>query len=119
MRRLMPLAVLALAACDPPMTELTPPRFYSFEREGIIYDMRAQFDPYEWGWFVRVWSLEVDLDNRDLAGAMQVVEQDLGPRLCGGDQMVVEPGEVWNDLAGDQIQQLPEFGGWQFVARCA
>ena len=118
MRRLMPLAVLALAACDPPLTEITPPRFYSFEREGIAYDMRAQFDPFEWGWFVRVWSLEVPLDLRDQGRVIQVVEQDLGPRLCGGEQMVVEPGEVWNPLAGDQIERLPDFGGWQFVARC-
>ena len=119
MRRLMPLAVLALAACDPPLTEITPPRFYSFEREGIAYDMRAQYDPFEMGWFVRVWSLEVALDTRDLARTMQIVEQDLGPRLCGGEQMLVEPGEVWNPLAGDQIQQLPAYAGWQFVARCA
>jgi hypothetical protein len=119
MRRLMPLAVVALAACDPPMEEITPARYYSFEREGINYDLRAQFDPLEWGWFVRVWSLEVVLDGRDLARATQIVEQDLGPRLCGGEQMLVEPGEVWNDLAGDEIEQLPAFGGWQFVARCA
>ena len=119
MRRLMPLAFVALAACDMPLTEITPPRFYSFEREGINYDLRAQFDPYEWGWFVRIWSLEMDLDLRDQARAIQIVEQDLGPRLCGGEQMLVKPGRVWNPLAGSQIEQLPAFGGWQFVARCA
>ncbi len=119
MRRLMPLALVALAACDPPMTEITPPRFYSFESGGIDYDVRAQFDPLEWGWFVRVWSLEVPLDFRDEARAIQVVEQDLGPRLCGGEPMLVEPGEVWNPLAGDQVEFLPDFAGWQFVARCA
>ncbi len=119
MRCLMPLAVLALAACDPPGQELFPPRFYSFEREGIAYDMRAQYDPFEVGWFVRVWSLEVDLDARDQASTIQIVEQDLGPRLCGGEQLLVEPGGVWNPLAGDQIEQLPDFAGWQFVARCA
>jgi hypothetical protein len=118
MRRIMPLALVALAACDPPMTELFPPRFYGFEREGISYDLRAQYDPFESGWFVRVWSLETDLDARDLARTVQIVEQDLGPRLCEGDQMLVEPGEVWNPLAGDEIEPLPAFGGWQFVARC-
>ena len=119
MRRLMPIALLALAACDPPMTEITPPRFYSFESEGVDYDLRAQFDPLEWGWFVRVWSLELPLDLRDQARAMQVVEQELGPRLCGGEQMVIDPGDVWNPLAGDEIEFLPAYGGWQFVARCA
>ena len=119
MRRLLPLAVLALAACDPPMSELTPPRFYSFEREGIYYDLRAQFDPLVLGWFVRVWSIEVPLDARDQAIAMQIVEQDLGPRLCGGEPMRIRQGNVWNPRAGDRIEYLPTFSGYQFVARCA
>lgn len=119
MRRLLPLAVIALAACDPPMSEITPPRFYSFEREGISYDLRAQFDPLVWGWFVRVWSIEVPVDARDEARAIQIVEQDLGPRLCGGEQMLIKPGRVWNGLAGDHIDYLQDFAGYQFVARCA
>ncbi len=119
MRRLLPLAVMALAACDPPMTELTPPRFYTFEREGISYDMRAQFDPFVRGWFVRVWSIEVPMDARDEAIAKQLVEAQLGPRLCGGEPLRIEPGRVWNGQAGDGIEVLPDFPGYQFVARCA
>lgn len=119
MRSLLPFAVIALAACDPPATELTPPRFYTFEREGISYDLRAQFDPFVWGWFVRVWSLEVPMDARDLAVALQIVEQDLGSRLCGGEPMTIRPGDVWNGQAGERIQYLPAFAGYQFLARCA
>ncbi len=119
MRRLLPLAVMALAACDPPMTELTPPRFYTFDREGVSYDMRAQFDPFVWGWSVRVWSIEVPMDARDVAVAMQLVEQDLGPRLCGGEPMRINPGADWDGLTGDHIQFLPTFPGYQFRARCA
>ena len=118
MRRLLPLAVLALAACDPPASELTPPSYYSFEHEGISYDMRAQFDPLVWGWFVRVWSIEVQPDLRDEAAAIQLVEKDLGPQLCAGHEMEVKPGRVWNPMAGNGIEYMPNFAGFQFVARC-
>jgi hypothetical protein len=119
MRSLVPLALLTLAACDPPMEEITPARYYYFERENVAYDVRAQYDPLVAGWFVRVWSLEYDLDFRDKGRAIQIVEQDLGPRLCGGGQMEVRPGDIWNGLAGDRIQYMPDLAAWQFVASCA
>lgn len=119
MRALLPLAVLAMAACDPPLEELYPPRFYAFDRDGITYDVRAQYDPFARKWFTRVMSIERPLDADDGAFATALVEQDLGPQLCGGDYLAVQPGEVWNPLAGDRVEFLEDLGAWHLVGACS
>ena len=118
MRALLPLAVLALAACDPPLEELYPPRFYGFDRAGITYDVRAQYDPFARKWFTRVMSIERPLELDDAALASALVERDLGRELCEGNLLDVEPGEVWNPLAGDRVEFLEDLGAWHLVGSC-
>ena len=115
----LPLAVLALAACEPPLEELFPPRFYTFEHEGIAYGVRAQYDPFERGWFTRVTSIELPLDADDLEFAVAMVENQVGPLVCGGMRLDVEPGDIWNDWAGNQVEFLEDVGAWQLVGRCS
>ncbi len=119
MRVLLPLAVLALAACDPPMGELFPPRFYTFDRDGIAYDVRAQYDPFAMSWFTRVTSIERPLEADDEGLATALVEQDLGREVCGGNMLAVRPGEVWNPMAGDRVAFLEDLGSFQLVGRCS
>jgi hypothetical protein len=118
MRALMPLAVLALAACDPPLEEVFPARFYSFEQDGIVYEARAQFDPFEHGWFLRVTSIEVPMEADDLDLAVSLAENAVGPLVCDGDALDVEPGGVWNPLAGGQVEFLEYLDTFQLVGRC-
>ena len=118
MRALLPLGVLVLAACDPPLDELYPARFYAFETDGITYQVRAQYDPFERGWFTRVTSIERPLHADDLAFATGLVENDLGPLVCDGNVLDVEPGDIWNPLAGDQIEFIEGPGSFQLVGRC-
>ena len=118
MRPFMPLAVLALAACDPPLEDMFPARFYSFEREGTVYEARAQFDPFEHGWFLRITSIERPLEVGDLELALALAKNGVGPLVCDGNALEVEPGGVWNPLAGDQIEFLDDLGTYQLVGRC-
>ena len=118
MRVFMALCLLTLAACDPPLEEVFPARFYSFDRDGIIYETRAQFDPFEHGWFVRVTSIQSPLGPNDLDFALSIAENDLGPHICDGNALGVEPGNVWNPAAGDQIEYLAGLGTYSLVGRC-
>ncbi|HET7410961.1 MAG TPA: hypothetical protein VFJ13_12255 [Paracoccaceae bacterium] len=118
MRAFLAVCLLTLAACDPPLEEVFPARFYSFDRGGIVYETRAQFDPFEHGWFVRVTSIQDPLEADDLDFALALTETDLGPLICGGNALDVEPGEVWNPLAGDQVEFLDDLDSFQFVGRC-
>lgn len=118
MRAVLPLAVLGLAACDGPLEELFPPRFYSFDRAGITYEARAQFDPFEMGWFVRILSIEAPLEAEDVEIATRIAEADLGPLLCDGNALDVEPGGVWNPLAGSQVAYMEDLDAWHLVGRC-
>lgn len=120
MRRLLPFAlVLLLPACDPPMEEILPASYHTVDRGAVRYEVRAQFDPFERGWFVRVFSIQDPLGLDDVDLATSIVEEDLGPRVCDGGQLHVDPGEVWNPLAGDEMTYLVGLDTWQFVARCA
>lgn len=119
MRALLPLAVLALAACSPPMQELYPARFYSFARDGVPYELRAQYDPFERGWFVRVNSLTGPLPLASQGVVMAMMQENLAPAICDSGALAIKQGHVWNQFAAEEVLFLPELGAWQVVGRCA
>lgn len=119
MRAFLPLAVLVLAGCEPPLQELFPPRFYSFEEDGITYNLRAQYDPFVRGWFTRVTSVERPLNADDLVFALGMVENRLGPLVCEQMRLDVDQGDIWNDWAGNRIEFLEDLGTYQMVGRCS
>lgn len=116
---LLSLALLLLAACDPPKQEFSPARYYTVRHDNVPYGMRAEFDPLAAGWFIRVAALSGIFDLVDPQEAIAFVEDEMSPRLCGGGRLSIEPGEIWNPLAGDRITPMPTLPGWQFLARCA
>lgn len=119
MRALLPLAVLALAACDPPLEELHSPRYYTLERGGVPYEARAQFDPFERGWFIRVTSLVSPLEIENQAVVFAAVQEGLAPQLCESGALAIKQGDVWNPLAVKEVLFLPDLGAFQLVGRCS
>lgn len=118
MRAFLPLCLLMLAACDPPLEEVFPARFYSFDHNGLTYEARAQFDPFKHGWSVRMTSIQHPLEPRDMEFAVALAENELGPQLCGGNALEVETGEAWGAMAGRQILYLDGPETFMFVGSC-
>ena len=119
MRVLLPLAVMALAACDPPLEELYPSRFYTFSHATVPYEMRAQWDPFERGWFIRVTSLTYPLTLQTEPAVLSAIQQGLAPELCEGRALAIKQGDVWNPFAVKEVLLLPNLGAFQFVGRCS
>ena len=119
MRALMPLAVLALAACDPPFEERFPSRFYTISHHTVPYEMRAQYDPFERGWFIRVTSLTHPLELSSEPSVLAAIQQQLAPSLCESGALAIRQGEVWNPFTVKEVLFLPELGAFQFVGRCS
>lgn len=118
-RRLLPLAVLALAACDPPLEELYPPRFYTLSHATVPYEVRAQYDPFERGWFIRVTSLMYPLEFHTAPFVLSVLQEGLAPEICGEQALAIKQGDVWNPFAVKEALFLPDLGAFQFVGRCS
>lgn len=119
MRALLPLAVLALAACDPPMQELYPPRYYTLSHATVPYEVRAQWDPFERGWFIRATSLRGPLDFASAPYVLSVIQRDLAPAICEEQALAIRHGEVWNPFNVKEALFLPSLGAFQFVGRCS
>lgn len=114
---LLGFALTALAACDPPLDPIFDAKFHSFERDGIIYETRSQFDPFERGWFIRALSLQRPLTLADRDFTLQLVSDQLGPLLCSGNALDVLDGTSWNRFAGYRTSFL-DGGVFQLVGRC-
>lgn len=119
MRWTIPLIFLGLAACDAPLEEAFPPQSFSFAQDGRTMDVRAQFDPLEYGWFVRVSDRNGRLELTDRPGVLTLVTQQVGPDLCEGAGMDLRPGNVITGFGAPRERYLPSIGEWQFVATCA
>lgn len=115
---LLGLALSLLAACDPPLDPIFHAKFHSFERDGVVYETRSQFDPFERGWFIRVVSIQRPLTIADRDFTLQLVSNELGPLLCSGNAIAVLSGTSWNKLAGYRTSFLKGPGVFQLVGRC-
>jgi hypothetical protein len=123
---LMVLPLLGLAACDPPFEQTWPPETFSFDRDGRVLEVRAQYDPVEGGWFTRVTNAAGRLERADQAMVMDLVQTQVGPELCDGQPLVAKAGEVWNARSGwsnnpakGRTHYMATNGEWQIVANCA
>lgn len=115
MRQVIPLVFLALAACDAPMEELWPRQNFAFDRDERTYEVRVQYDPFELGYYARVWWPGGPLTAADGPAAIAVVEEQLGPELCNG-------GRLSSRTRGESGQAgllLAQMGQWEIFARCA
>lgn len=112
------LALMLLAACDPPLDPIFHAKFHSFERDGVVYETRSQFDPFERGWFIRALSIQQPLTVADRDFTLQLVSDQLGPLLCSGNAMKVLSGTSWNKFAGYRTSYLEDPGVFQLVGRC-
>jgi len=112
-------AGLALAACSSPLEELYPVQRYVFEQDGRTYDVRAQWDPFERGWFTQTALRHGRLEPGDRTRVFALVQQTLGPQLCEGNPLEVTPELVWTRHGQWTVRYLPEIGTWHLVGECA
>ena len=120
MTRYLPLIALFLAACSSPFEEFLPAETHTFKSGTRTYVVRAQYDPFERGWFARV-SLPngMRLEPDDRAAVLNVVQDQLGPKVCDGEKLEVVPEVIWTRHGGKTIHYLPQIGMWQLVGTCA
>jgi hypothetical protein len=119
MRRFVPFIVLALGACDAPFEELYPAETFTFGEGSETIDVRAQYDPLERAWFTRSSSRFGKLTVKQRFEIFDLVEQKVGPKLCEGKPLKVEPEKIWSGHGATTIRYLPEIGAWQLVGECA
>lgn len=119
MKRFVPLIVLALGACDAPFEEQYPRQTFTFG-EGIeTIDVRVQYDPLERAWFTRSSSRFGKLTDKQRFEIFDLVEQKVGPKVCEGKPLKIEPEEIWSRYDATTIRYLPQLGVWQLVGECA
>ena len=120
MRRLIPLVMaLPLAACDAPMEEVWPLHSYAIEHGGRVYNVRAQYDPFELGYYVRVWAAAGELNVSDGPAVVAAVEEGLGPELCNGGRLDHTRSGVFSHPEGSTGLFMPELATWELLASCA
>jgi len=129
MRRLSVVAlpvIAALSACVGPAEGLWDPETHIVEADGRTLSIRAQFDPLQFAWFTRAHEPNGYLSYGDRALVIAAVEQQVGPKLCDGQPLTFEPGQVWNaDLRLDDNNSLglshymEDIGEWRVVATCS
>lgn len=112
------LALTLLAACDPPLDPIFHAKFHGFERDGVVYETRSQFDPFQAGWVIRALSIQQPLTIADRDFTLQLVSDQLGPLLCSGNALDVLSGKSWNSLVGYQTSFLEGPGVFQLIGRC-
>ena len=117
MIRLIPLVLLALAACDSPFEEAWPRHTMTIDRGEEAYQVRAQFDPFERAWFARIWLVDRPIARDEGPEVVALFEQEVGPRLCDGAPIALKQGMVWT---GDspRVNYLADLGHWQLVGSC-
>ena len=114
------ISLVVLGACSPLPEEVWPAETHTFTTDKRTYQVRAEFDPFEMGWFARVsvpngGRLEPD----DRFDVFDVVQKQLGPKVCEGANLTVEPEPLWTGHGGKSIRYLPVVGEWQLMGRCA
>ena len=120
MKYLIPLMFLGLAACDSVLEHQHPRQQFAIEHEGTVYDVSAQFDAIQRGWFARIAApLGERLEKSDRAQVFAVFERKLGPKVCDGDPLEVRPGRIWSGFGAEKIRYLHDLGQWQIVGHCA
>lgn len=118
MRWSIPLIFLALAACDAPLEEIAPPTDLTYSMDGEPLDVRAQFDPWHYAWFMRFSKRHTRLEEDDLEALEVLIRDRIGPSLCEGNSMKVVNGNVILDDGPPQVRYLPTVGDWRIVATC-
>ena len=118
--RALPLIAVMLAACSPLPDELWPAETHTFQEGERTILVRARWDPLERGWFTR---LRVPnggrLEPDDRAAVFDLVQNKLGPKICDGQPLEVEPEKIWSGHDATTIRYLPVNGEWQLVGTCA
>ena len=117
--RILPLMAIVLAGCSSPIEELYPTEKHVFKTGAETFHVKAQYDPFERGWFARVsvpngGRLEPD----DRFKVFDLVQKQLGPKVCDGLMLEVKPEQIWTGHGGKSIRYLPVNGEWQFLGRC-
>ena len=118
MSRLIPLVILLVAACDAPLEHIYPRENMNIYRDGIHYRVRAQFDPIQYEWFTRVWSPNKRLGEEDREIVFDLVEGEVGPKLCEGQRLKIEDGETWHKWTGPKIELAKDIGEWRLIGAC-
>lgn len=119
MIRFIPLVAVLLVACSPLPQELYPAEKHTFEADDRTYLVRAEYDPFERGWFAKVSRPDgLRLEPDDRFAVFDVVQNKLGPKLCEGTALEVKPEKIWTRHRGKSIRYLPGNGEWQLLGRC-
>ena len=118
------LAAGTLAACDPPLEELSDARAFVVEAEqGDVY-VRSRYDALQGAWYttmVPVLGPEVAIGRVE---AIRLIEGEVGERICEDGTMRYAASGPWG-LTGDLIAPtsamipLESRGGWQIFGRCS
>ncbi len=120
MIRILPLIALILAGCSSPFEELYPAEKHMFKAGQKTYQVSAQYDPFERGWFARVSVPNGGrLEPNDRAAVFNLVQMQLGPKVCEGATLEVKPEKIWTGHDGKSIRYMPVNGEWQLLGRCA
>ncbi|MEM7056886.1 MAG: hypothetical protein AAF557_04810 [Pseudomonadota bacterium] len=119
MIRILPLIAMLLAACDQPLQELYPAERHTIETEQRTYLVRAEYDPFERGWFALVSVPDGGrLEPDDRFAVFDVVQNKLGPKVCDGAALEVKPEKIWTGHGAKSIRYMPVNGEWQLLGRC-
>lgn len=116
------LAVLGLAACEPPLIdEATPSQRITVVRDGIAYDAVVQFDVFQQAYVSRIYPRMLRDAALTREEAISVVETGIGPQVCEGGGPIAFEEDAAISLFGytETVEDLSSVGGWQIVARCA
>ena len=113
-----PLCLMVLIGCADVREHVYPDQTLTFRRDENIYAVDLKFHPAGANWVARVWSIHRDLTAEDRDLVFDLVEHDVGPVLCDGDPLQVEPGARLNPLSGEGVMYFPTIGEWRLIGSC-
>ena len=117
MKRFLPLIVLGLAACDPPLEQQYPPQAMEFKHNDHVLDVRLQKDPIA-GWTARIASRYHKLAEEDREAMIALVESQIGPKVCTDSRpIVVTDEETWHGQTST-VMYMGNLGIWRIVGSC-